>query len=108
MITEETATRIAFAYREIKAAEALLEKVGKVMDRFRDVDIRDVFGHRTDGLSLGIPTSETGKTLFNVPYSICGPIIEAHIAHHRVKIAALCEIAKAELAGQATQGEVAS
>ena len=101
-ISKQTAMDIALAYREVETAEKLLEDVRGTMDRIhRTTDIRDAFGRVQHGLQLGIPTSETGRTLFNVPYSLAVPIIETHIATQRALISALAEKAKAELAGRA-------
>lgn len=97
-ISKETATGIALAYREIEAAEKLAEDVKGAIDRFSGTDLRDVFGRRVDGLTLGVPSGENSRQCFNLPHSVALPIIDAHIAHCRAKIAALTESAKAEIA----------
>lgn len=97
MISQETATDIALAYREIEAAEKLREDVTAAMDRFKGKDLRDVFGRRVDGLSLGVPSGDNARQLFNLPHSVALPVLDAHIAHCRAKIAALSEKARAEL-----------
>jgi len=99
MITKETATEIAYAYREIETAEKLLADIKEAMDRRTVPDIRDVFGRRQDGLQLSVPSGESGHRLFNVPYAIVQPVIETHIAHHKARIAALTEKARIELDG---------
>lgn len=96
-ISKETATDIALAYREIAAAEALLDEVNKAMDRAHPSDIRDIFGRRVDGLQLGVPTSETSRTCFTVPWPLARPVIEAHIAAKRAELSALNEKARQEL-----------
>lgn len=98
MIDRETATQIALAYREIDAAEKLLGDVKSAIDRHAGKDLRDVFGHRVDGLTLGVPSGESGRQCFTLPHSVALPIIEAHIAHCRAKIVALTEKARAEIA----------
>lgn len=100
MITSETATAIAYAYREIETAEKLL---AEILDTMRErgtghpPDIRDAFGRRQEGLQLGVPSSHNGHRLFNVPWSLAKPVIEAHIANQRAILAALSETARVEL-----------
>lgn len=98
-ISQGTATDIALAYREIDAAEKLREDVAAAIDRFSGKDLRDVFGRRVDGLTLGVPSGENARQCFNLPHSVALPIIDAHIAQCRAKIVALTETAKAEIAG---------
>ncbi len=98
MISKQTATDIAYAYREIDVAEKLLEQIAETIGR-HDIpvpDIRDDFGRLQGGLQLGVP-SGSGHRLFNVPWSLAKPVIEAHVAHHKAKIAALTEKAREEL-----------
>ena len=97
MIGKDTAQDIALAYREVEVAEELLGKIAEEINRRRTPDIRDAFGRRQDGLTLGVPTSETSRTMFNVPWTLAKPIIEAHIAHHRARSALLSEKAREEL-----------
>lgn len=107
MITQDTAKRIAIAYGEIEAGEKLLADVKKAVESRGHEDIRDAFGRTQRGLQLGVPSGENAHRLFNLPFELAGPVIEAHIAQTRVKIAALCELAAAELAGTAPKGELA-
>jgi hypothetical protein len=97
MITNETATDIALAYREIGVAEKLLADIVKSIERHEEPDIRDAFGRRAGGLELGVPNSNNGSRLFNVQWSLAKPIIEAHIAQQKAKISALSEKARSEL-----------
>ena len=101
LITRETATDIAMAYRELEAAEKLLQEVRDALDTFRAKDIRDAFGRAQHGLQLGVPSGDTGHRLFNVPYSLAVPVIETHIAHHKAKLVTLSEKARQELGGGA-------
>lgn len=99
LISKDTATEIAYAWREIETAEKLLAEINDAMQKWREnPDIRDAFGRRQDGLQLGVPSGSNGHRLFNVPWTICKPIIELHIAEQRTKLAALTEKAKAEIA----------
>lgn len=105
MISAQTATDIAVIYREIEVAEKLLGEVKKALDTFEQVDIRDTFGRRVGELQLGIPSSETSRRLFHVPYQLAIPVIEATIASHNARLKALGEKARAELTGNAPASE---
>lgn len=96
MITKETARDIALAYREVETAETLLAEIKEAKARRGAPDMRDAFGARQDGLQLGIPSGENSRRLFNVPWGICIPVLEAHIAHHRAIISALSVKAQEE------------
>ena len=89
MITKNTAMDIALAYREIETAEKLLAEITESLKRHDTPDIRDAFGRQSGGLQLGVPQGKSGHTLYNVPWALAKPIIEAHIAQHRNVIAAL-------------------
>ena len=98
MISAETAQRIALAYREIETAENLLKEIEETIRRRGEApDIRDAFGRLQDGLQLGVPTSNSSHRLFNVPWTICRPVIETHIAQQRAVIATLSEKARLEM-----------
>lgn len=99
MITSETATAIAYAYREIETAEKLLAEITDTINRRigEPPDIRDAFGRRQEGLQLGVPNGSNGHRLFNVPWSLAKPVIEAHIANQKAILAALGEAARVEL-----------
>jgi hypothetical protein len=107
-ISKETAMDIALAHREVETAEELLADIVKALSR-RDVpDIRDAFGRKYGGLQLGVPQGNSGHTLFNVPWTLARPVIEAHIAQQRSIIAALNEKARLELdGGSAPEGGAA-
>lgn len=100
-ISKKTALEIAYAYREVETAEELLKQIVDELGRARNPDIRDAFGERQTGLQLGVPSSHNSHRLFNVPWAVCKPIIELHIAEQRSKIALLTEQARAEMAGEA-------
>lgn len=102
-ISMKIAMDIAYAYRDVEAAESLLADISKTLTPHEAPDIRDVFGRRQDGLQLGVPSGSTGTRLFNVPWVLARPIIEAHIAQQKAIIAALSEQARIEMAG-ATNG----
>ncbi len=97
MITFETARNIALAYREVETAEKLLADIIEAMARREVPDIRDAFGRRVDGLQLGVPSGESSHRLFNVPWALARPVIEAHIAQQKAIIGALSEKARLEM-----------
>ena len=100
MIGFETARAIAFAYREVEVAEKLLAEISDTIGRRTAPDIRDVFGRHVGGLELGIPSGDSGRRLFNVPWELARPVIEAHIAQQKAIITALSEKARIELGVQ--------
>lgn len=97
MIEFETARDIAFAYREVEVAEKLLAEIIEAMGRRTSPDIRDAFGRYVGGLELGVPSGDNGRRLFNVPWGLARPVIEAHIAQQKAIITALSEKARLEL-----------
>lgn len=98
LISMETARDIALAYREVASAEKLLADVQAAIDRFSPKDLRDAFGRKVGGLTLGVPTGENAHQCFNVPYNLAIPIIETHIATQKALIATLTLKALAETA----------
>jgi hypothetical protein len=96
-ISQATAMDIALAYREVETAQILLAEIVEAQSRRASPDIRDAFGRHQDGLQLGVPSGNNGHRLFNVPWSLARPIIEAHIASQRAIIAALSAKARIEI-----------
>lgn len=96
MLSKKTAMDTALAYREVETAEALLAEISETLTSRGAPDIRDAFGRHQDGLQLGVPSGSNGHRLFNVPWTMARPIIEAHIAQQRAIIAALSEKALIE------------
>jgi hypothetical protein len=104
-ITKETATDIALAYREIERAQELLEKVEGALSKRELPDLRDAFGRQHGGLQLGVPSGQSGHTIYNVPWNLCGPILRAHIAHHRNRVDALTQLALLEMGISQTEAQ---
>lgn len=96
MITQQTAIDIAYAYREIETAEKLLNEIDEALKRREAPDIRDAFGRPQSGLQLGVPSGQSGHRLYNVPWTIAKPVIQAHIMNQRAILAALSETATLE------------
>lgn len=103
VINLQLAYDIAKAHREIKAGTDLLEEIEKALDRssLRREDIRDEFGRRVSSLQLAVPSGPTSKTLFDVPYTLARPVINAHIAAQQSLLEALSlqalEVMKGEM-----------
>jgi hypothetical protein len=102
-ISQATAMDIALAYREVETAQTLLAEIVEAQSRRASPDIRDVFGRHQDGLQLGVPSGSNGHRLFNVPWSLARPIIEAHISAQQAIIAALSEKASIEMQSSAVK-----
>lgn len=97
-IQKETAEKLAYAYRDVEAAEELLNKIGEALAKREEPDVRDAFGRRRGGLELGVPHGTSGtRTLYDVPWKLAKPILEAYIASKRAEISALSVRAQAEL-----------
>jgi hypothetical protein len=96
-LSRETVTDMAVIHRDIEAAEALLTDVRAAIDEMDAVDIRDVFGRRQRSLEMGVPSGEQSRRILQVPYQLAIPVIEATIADHYAKLAALNAKARAEL-----------
>lgn len=100
-ITRQTAMNIALAWREIETAEKLLSEIEDVRARHSSPDIRDAFGRPQTGLQLGVPSGQNSHRLFDVPWEMCAPIINAHISRKRALIATLSAQARVELDSEA-------
>lgn len=98
MIKAETARSIAIAHAEIDVAKKLLEEISEAIGRNTIPDFRDAFGRHQAGMELGVRCGENGRRLFNVPWKLARPVIEAHIAEQRAIISALNDLARSELA----------
>lgn len=99
MISKDTAVQIAYAYRDIETGEELLNKIIKDMRHGeKDVDLRDAFG-RKRGLELGIPSGSGSTRLYQLSWDLAQPVIVAHIAKVRARLAELNAIARMEMDG---------
>jgi len=93
----ETAQSIALAYREVAVAEKLLAEINETLRNRVVPDLRDTFGRQRE-LELGVPCgNDNSRRLFNVPWVLARPIIEAHIAQQNAIISALSETARIEI-----------
>lgn len=102
MITQQTASDIWTAYREIAASEKLLadmetERNAPFSDREKHAaTLKDAFGQRRH-LQLGIPSGENGHRLFQVSPQLAESVIRTHIAQKRAELAEANERARLEL-----------
>lgn len=97
-ISKQTATDIALAHREIETAKELLAQINDTQAKYEAPDIRDAFGRRVGGLELGVPSGQSSRRCFNVPWTMARPILEAHIAQQTALLSALSEKARIEMA----------
>lgn len=101
MITQETAARIWECYREIDTSKKLLDKIEEDIKNHK-VDpyaqkVKDCFRGRQD-FQLGVPSGETGHSLYNVPANLAKSIIVAHCAAKNAELIEANEQARVELA----------
>jgi hypothetical protein len=104
-ISKDTSMSIALAHREIEAATKLLKEITEAIDRREVPDIRDAFGRQHGGLELGVPSGNSGHRLYNVPWALARPIIEAHISAQKTLIDVLSEKARIEMDAAPTPAE---
>lgn len=96
-ISKEVALKLAQAYDEIEVAENLRDHIVDCLKNRTEPDIRDGFGKKQAGLQLGVPTGNSSHRLFDVPWEICEPIINAHIHEKKTLIELLNVEAQKEL-----------
>lgn len=102
MITQDTASAIWTAYREISAAEKLLadmeaERTKPFTDRDKYAPtLTDAFGRKRQ-LQLGIPSGENAHRIFDVNPELAESVIRAHIAKKKVELVEANERARIEL-----------
>jgi hypothetical protein len=101
-ISKQTSMDIALAWREIDTVETLLTEIKEASSRRDAPDIRDAFGRHQDGLQLCVPSGQTSHRLFNVPWSLCAPIIEAHIVKQKALLNLLSAKALIEAEAEAS------
>lgn len=103
MITQETATLIFAAHREIEAAEKLLADLAEAQrfepDKFAPA-LKDAFG-RQRHIELGIPSGENGHRLYRVSPVLAVSVIKSHIEHSKARLTEANERARIELCGEA-------
>lgn len=83
MLSKDTAGRIWNAYNEIEKGEKLLLEMEDLAKKYVvPPNPTDSFGDRRD-LQLGIPSSNTSRTLLNVRPDLAMVIIRAHVAEKK-------------------------
>jgi hypothetical protein len=105
MITQNTASDIWAAYREIEAAKKLLadmkaEREKPFIDRDKHAPtLEDAFGRKRQ-LQLGIPSGENGHRIYDVAPELAESVIRAHIAKKQAELADANERARIELSAE--------
>lgn len=103
LITQETASLIWSAYREIEMGEKLLKDMEEALKWEADKTaptLKDAFGRRQH-LQLGIPSGNNAHRLFEVPPPLAESVIRAHIAEKRRQLTLANERARIELTAEA-------
>ncbi len=100
MITKDTAAAIWTCYREIEAAEKLLDDMERQrqelgVDEFAPT-LRDAFG-RLRHLQLGVPSGDNCHRLFDVSPCLARSVIQQHINNKRAEMDMLNVLARREL-----------
>ncbi len=98
MISKETARKIFNCHGEIEKSNGLISAMKEAIKEEGTTDLKDNFGDRR-GLQLGIPSGQSGHTLYNVPVEISIKVIEAHIEQKERQLKELMAIATIELKG---------
>jgi hypothetical protein len=100
VILQKTARRIWNCYREIAAAEKILDDMAELAKRHpydeHEAKLTDAFGHAHD-LQLGIPSGENGHRLFDVRPELAASVIRAHIAAKKAELVEANEAARIEV-----------
>ncbi len=102
MITQQTASDIWCAHREIEACRKLLADMKAEREKpFSDNDkhaatLKDTFGRKRQ-LELGIPSGESGHRIFQVQPQLAESVIRAHIGQMQASLAEANERARIEL-----------
>jgi hypothetical protein len=99
MISKQTCYHIWNCHNEIEKANELLkamaEKLAKDEDK-KAPELNDAFG-TPRGLQLGVPSSNSGHTLYGVGIEMGVKVIEQHIKDKQARLVELMAIAKIEL-----------
>lgn len=83
MLTKMTAGLVWNAYNEIEKGEKLLLEMEKLAKEYVvPPNPTDPFGQRRD-LQLGIPSSDSSRTMLNVRPDLAMVIIRAHVAEKK-------------------------
>jgi hypothetical protein len=102
MITQQTASSIWHAYREIAASEKLLSDMMEERAKpFHDDDkfaptLKDAFGKKRQ-LQMGIPCGKDSHRIYDVNPELAESVIRAHIAKKKVELVEANERARLEL-----------
>ena len=97
MISQRTAHDLWIAYDEIAKAEKLLAEMESQRKNGENPNPRDAMGRRKN-LSLGVPTGENSRQLFDVSPVLADTIIRAHIAEKKAVLVTLNNLARIESA----------
>lgn len=98
MITKDTARKIYNCHHEIEKAGELLKEMKTEISKTGKPELTNAFGEKK-GLQLGVPSSNSSQTLYDVPPELAYDVIAAHIRQKDQQLKELMAIAKIELNG---------
>ena len=104
VISLATAIEIVKAHQEIAAAEKLLDTLREAKRSRAVADFRDDFG-RVRNLQLGVPSSESGRRLYDVSPELAVYVVESHIAAKRKALIDYSLAARLELSECSVEAE---
>lgn len=102
MISKLTCYHIWNCHNEIEKANELLKAMAEKLakdETKKAPELDDVFG-RPRGLQLGVPSGDSGHTLYGVGIELGVKVIEQHIKDRQARLVELMTIAKIELSAQ--------
>jgi hypothetical protein len=96
MLTQKTAAALHNCHQQIMNAENLLAEMRKTLERNNEVDLIDAFGRHRHSLQLGVPSSKSSHTIFNVDPDLAMVIIDAQVMKYKAQLQALNKLATEE------------
>lgn len=97
MLTKSTAIKIHNCHFEIEKANELIKRLKDSINEDGELVLKDAWGENARGLQMGIPSSPSSHSLYNVPPLLALSVIDAHIKDQNRRLEELKAIALIEL-----------